>query len=70
MRKDEERQGQEQLPELMRVKDVCEALGISGPSVYRIMESGEIPYVKMGRSRRVKKEDVLAYIDRNTVRRV
>ncbi len=57
------------MPQLMKVKEVCVALGLSSPSVYRLMESGEIPYVKMGKSRRVKRADVLAYIERCTVTR-
>lgn len=57
------------LPELLKVSQVCEALKLSQPSVYRLLESGQIPYVKMGRTRRVKREDVLAYVERCTVRR-
>ena len=42
---------------------------LSQPTVYRLMESGELPYVRFGRCRRVKKSDVLALIERKTIAR-
>lgn len=57
------------LPKLLKVKQVCEALSLSLPTIYRLLESGELPYLKFGRSRRVKEEDVLAYLERSTVKR-
>lgn len=56
-------------PKLLKVEQVCKILTLSAPSVYRLLESGEIPYVKMGRTRRIKEEDVRAYLEKNTVKR-
>ena len=38
----------------LTVDDVALRLAMSRPFVYRAMESGELPFVKMGRSRRIK----------------
>lgn len=58
-----------EMPQLLTVKQVREILNLSQPTCYRLMESGELPYVRFGKSRRVKREDVLALIERNTVAR-
>jgi excisionase family DNA binding protein len=41
---------------LYTVPDLIRILRISEPSVYRQMRAGKIPYVAMGRARRVKRE--------------
>lgn len=55
--------------QLCKVGEICAVLGLSQPTVYRLMESGELPYVRFGRARRAKKSDVLALIERKTVAR-
>lgn len=57
------------VPVLWRVKQVAEALAVSEPTVYRLMESGKLPYVRFGRSRRVRKSDVLKLLEESTVTR-
>jgi excisionase family DNA binding protein len=57
------------VPELWKVGRVAKVLGLSEPSVYRLMESGLLPYVLFGRCRRVKKADVLTLIERQTIAR-
>ena len=42
-------------------------LGISRPTLVRLLERDEIPYEQPGRHRRVKLADVLAYRDRTHV---
>ena len=39
-------------------------LGISRPTLVRLLESGEIPFDKPGRHRRIRLRDVLAYQER------
>jgi len=41
-------------------------LGISRAQVYKLMEAGELPYVKIGKSRRVRLDAVRDLIARNT----
>ncbi len=57
------------LEQLLRVSDVGKRLSLSRPTLYRLMENGTLPYVRFGRSRRIKESDVAALIERNTVAR-
>jgi excisionase family DNA binding protein len=56
-----------QTPVLCRVSDVARRLSISRSSLYQLMDSGKLAHVKLGRSRRIKWSDVLAFVDANTV---
>jgi excisionase family DNA binding protein len=52
---------------LRPVRAVAEFLAISRSKVYQLMETGDLPYVKLGKSRRVRWADVLALVERNTI---
>ena len=52
---------------LQPVNKVARFLSLSRSKVYALMESGELPYVKLGKSRRVRWADVLELVARNTV---
>ena len=54
---------------LQPVNKVARFLSLSRSKVYSLMEAGELPYVKLGKSRRVRWEDVLQLVARNTVER-
>ncbi len=41
---------------LARIDEGCRFLGISRAKLYEIMEKGELPYVKIGRSRRLPRQ--------------
>ncbi len=41
---------------LVRIDECCRFLGISRSSLYLIMDAGKLPYVKIGRSRRVPQQ--------------
>ncbi len=51
------------------VSDVCKRLNVSAPTCYRLMNSGQLAYVVVGRGRRVRPADLEAMIEKNTVRR-
>jgi len=51
---------------LLKAKDVAEILQISRAMAYNLMQSGEIPTVRIGKARRVRPEDLIKYIERNT----
>jgi excisionase family DNA binding protein len=51
---------------LLNAKRVAEILNISKSTVYRFRQLGEIPTVRVGKSRRVQPEDLIKYIERNT----
>ena len=52
---------------LRPVRAVANFLSISRSKVYQLMEAGELPYVKLGKTRRVRWSDVLKLVEQNTV---
>jgi excisionase family DNA binding protein len=42
-------------------------VAVSRSKVYSLMDSGRLPHVKLGRSRRIRWEDVLRLVEENTV---
>lgn len=48
---------------LLSMQEVCEALGMGKSWTYRRIKSGEIPSVKLGRSIKVKREDLEEYLE-------
>ncbi len=55
--------------QLGRVAEVARYLNLSRSKIYLMMEQGELPFVKLGKSRRVRWPDVLQLVERNTVGR-
>ena len=45
----------------MTTQSAAEALGCSRPHLIKLLESGAIPFTKVGRHRRIKFEDIIAY---------
>jgi excisionase family DNA binding protein len=54
---------------LHTVPDVARYLKMSRSMIYLLMERGELAYVKIGRTRRVKAEDITKLIELNSVSR-
>ena len=48
--------------DLLSITDVCQELGMSKGWVYRRIQSGEIPSVKLGRNIKVRREDLEGYL--------
>ncbi len=49
------------------VAEVAAVLRVSKMSVYRLLKSGELESIRVGRMFRVKEKSLLAYIDRVTI---
>jgi excisionase family DNA binding protein len=54
-------------PGLKTVTCVAKFLCLSRSKVYAMMDLGELPYVKFGKSRRIRWADVLALVQGNTI---
>jgi excisionase family DNA binding protein len=59
-----------QVLQLMSIDEVCGALGMGKSWTYRKLKSGEIPSVKLGRSIKVKREDLEEYLESRRYRPV
>ena len=53
---------------LMRASEVAQILNISRAFVYQLMQTGELPTVRLGRSVRVRPSDLEEVIRANTFR--
>jgi excisionase family DNA binding protein len=51
---------------LLKVKEVADILQISRAMAYTLMQRGDIPTVWIRKARRVRPEDLIKYIERNT----
>lgn len=52
---------------LYTVLQVSRFLALSRSKVYSLMDQGILPYVKLGKSRRIKWADVMKLIDESTI---
>ena len=66
VRQTQERRGQD----LFSVMEVCEELGMGKSWVYRRIQSGEIPSIKLGHNVKVKREDLHQYLESQRQNRV
>src|SRR5215203_924026 len=52
--------------ELLSIMEVCQELRMGKSWVYRRIQSGEIPSVKLGRNIKVRREDLEGYLEANS----
>ncbi len=55
--------GENQRLQLLSIAEVCRTLGMGKSWTYRRLKSGEIPSVKLGRTIKVKREDLEEYLE-------
>jgi len=56
-------------PRFLTVAEVAEQMRVSNMTVYRILHSGELPAIRVGRSFRVPAESLEKYLATNVVGR-
>lgn len=52
----------ENYPDVLEVKDICKLLHIGRTQVYKLFGNGEIPYKRIGRVYKIRKEAVIEYL--------
>jgi excisionase family DNA binding protein len=52
---------------LVRVPEAARFLGLSRSKIYAMMDAGELPFVKFGKSRRIIKADLSRLVERHIV---
>lgn len=50
------------MPQLLTVAEVASALRVSTMTVYRLLDRGELPRLRVGRSYRIRTSDLDAYL--------
>ena len=64
LRPQEEEEGQHSV-QLLSIPQLCRELGMGKSWVYRRLRSGEIPSVRLGRSIKVRREELEEYLERH-----
>jgi len=48
--------------QLLTVREVCDAMRVSNMTVYRLIKSGELPAIRLGKTYRVLESEVERYL--------
>ena len=59
-----------EIPQFLTAKFIQDYLSVSKSKVYRMFDTGELPAINIGRSRRVKREDFIKWLDDNEPKEV
>lgn len=55
----------ENYPDVLEVKDICSILRIGRKTAYQLLQSGSIPYRRIGRNYKIRKDAVIHYLQEN-----
>jgi excisionase family DNA binding protein len=55
---------------LMKASDVAACLNVSRSFAYHLIQTGELPAVRLGKACRVRPQDLVEYIEKNLHRQV
>lgn len=53
--------------ELLTPREVAEAMRVSTMTVYRLVKSGDLPAIRVGKHLRIRTADLAAYLDARVV---
>lgn len=56
------------LKRILRPDEVADELRVSRSTVYRLIEEGKLPHVKVGGQKRIRRCDLLAYLTPENMR--
>ena len=62
--KERERELDQEQPVLLTVEQVCRIINLGRSKTYELIASNLIPSISIGRSRRVLREDLMAWIEK------
>lgn len=57
----------EQLKMLLSPEETCDAIGVKRSTLFKMLEAGEIPSIRIGRLRRIPVEELRRYIDKQVL---
>ena len=52
----------ENYQDILEIKDICAVLRIGRKTAYKLLQSGQIPYRKVGRNYKIRKDALIAYL--------
>lgn len=61
---EKEHQKTEEQPMLLKAEEVCRIVNLGRSKVYELIAAREIPSIAIGRSRRVLREDLMMWIEK------
>ena len=50
------------MPRLLTINQACSVLSVSRPTLQKLITSGEVPSIMLGRSRRIPEDELAAVI--------
>lgn len=53
----------ESYQDVLDIKDMCKVLRIGRKTAYRLLQDGQIPYRKIGRNYKIRKDAVITYLE-------
>ena len=53
----------ENYQDVLEIKDICAVLRIGRKTAYKLLQSGQIPYCKVGRNYKIRKDALIAYLE-------
>ena len=51
--------------EVLNIKDICAILRIGRKTAYHLLQNGEIPYRRIGRNYKIRKDAIIEYLNQN-----
>ena len=52
----------ETYPDVLEIRDLCSILRIGRKTAYQLLSSGEIPYRRIGRNYKIRKDAVIHFL--------